>query len=262
MNIHDWKTKKNEGRKISMVTCYDYTSARLVADSDVDSILIGDSGAMLMLGEPTTLNIDVNTLALFTKAVVRGAPQKFIVADLPFLSYRKDLASNVEAAGALMKAGAHAVKLEGAKGNLELIRHLVDSGIPVMGHLGLTPQSIQTLGGFKVQAKLEKEKQTLLEESIQLQNAGCFALVLECIPRSLAQEVTQKLEIPTVGIGAGSETDGQVLVWQDLLGMNKGFKPKFLRTYLSGADQITSSLNQYHQDVLNKAFPKVEESYE
>lgn len=262
MNIHDWKAKKTEGRKISMVTCYDYTSARLVADSDVDSILVGDSSAMLMLGEPTTLNIEVNTLALFTKAVVRGAPQKFVVADLPFLSYRKDLASNVEAAGALMKAGAHAVKLEGAKGNLDLIRHLVDSGIPVMGHLGLTPQSVQTLGGFKVQAKLEKEKQTLLEESLQLQHAGCFALVLECIPRGLAREVTQKLDIPTIGIGAGSETDGQVLVWQDLLGMNKGFKPKFLRTYFSGADSITSSLNQYHRDVMNKAFPKVEESYE
>jgi 3-methyl-2-oxobutanoate hydroxymethyltransferase len=262
MNIQDWKTRKIEKKKISMVTCYDYTSSRLLNASNVDSILVGDSAAMVMLGEPTTLNIDVQTIALFTKAVVRGAPNKFIVADLPFLSYRKDLASNMEAAGALMKVGAHAIKLEGAKGNLNLIQHLVESGIPVMGHLGLTPQSIQTLGGFKVQAKLEKEKQTLLEEALQLQQAGCFALVLECIPKGLAREVSQKLDIPTIGIGAGSETDGQVLVWQDLLGMNTGFKPKFLRTYFTGATQLTSALNQFHEDVVHQRFPSSEESYE
>jgi 3-methyl-2-oxobutanoate hydroxymethyltransferase len=262
MNIQDWKTRKLEGRKISMVTCYDYSSARLVADSQVDAILVGDSAAMVVLGEKTTLNIEVETLALFTKAVVRGAPQKFIIADLPFLSYRKDLKSNVEAAGALMKAGAQALKLEGAKGNIELIRHLVESGIPVMGHLGLTPQSIQTLGGFKVQAKLEKEKQLLLEEAQQLQKAGCFSLVLECIPRGLAADVTQTLDIPTIGIGAGSRTDGQVLVWQDLLGLNLGFKPKFLRQYFAGAEQITSSLNHFHQDVVRTEFPSAEESYE
>lgn len=262
MNIQDWKTRKIEKKKISMVTCYDFTSARLLGASNVDAILVGDSAAMVVLGEPTTLNIDVETLALFTKAVVRGAPNKFVVADLPFLSYRKDLASNVEAAGVLMKAGAHAVKLEGAKGNLSLIQHLVESGIPVMGHLGLTPQSIQTLGGFKVQAKLEKEKQVLLEEALKLQHAGCFALVLECIPRGLAHEVSQKLDIPTIGIGAGLETDGQVLVWQDLLGLNSGFKPKFLRTYFSGSSQLTSALNQFHEDVIHQRFPSIEESYE
>lgn len=262
MNIQDWKTRKTEKKKISMVTCYDYTSAQLLDTSNVDSILVGDSAAMVMLGEQTTLNIDIETLALFTKAVVRGAPSKFVIADLPFLSYRKDLSSSVQAAGALMKAGAHAVKLEGAKGNLNLIQHLVESGIPVMGHLGLTPQSIQTLGGYKVQAKLDREKQILVEEALLLQQAGCFALVLECIPKSLAREVSQKLDIPTIGIGAGSETDGQVLVWQDLLGMNPGFKPKFLRTYFAGAMQLKSALDQFHEDVVHQRFPSSEESYE
>jgi 3-methyl-2-oxobutanoate hydroxymethyltransferase len=160
-----------------------------------------------------------------------------------------------------MRAGAHSVKLEGARGNLELVHHLVDSGIPVMGHLGLTPQSIHQIGGFKVQGKLAPEAQIILEDSIALQQAGCFALVLECVPQQLAQKISESLEIPTIGIGAGVGCDGQVLVWQDLLGMNPNFKPKFLRRYSNLHETIQSALNAFDQDVKQRKFPSKEESY-
>ena len=161
-----------------------------------------------------------------------------------------------------MRAGAQAVKLEGAEGNLDLIQHLVASGIPIMGHLGLTPQSIHQIGGFKVQAKTNKEQERLVNDAKALEKAGCFALVLECVPRKLAAQVSKNLSIPTIGIGAGADTDGQVLVWQDLLGMNPQFNPKFLRKYLNGFDLIKTSLNSYHKDVLTGDFPTMQESYE
>lgn len=261
MKIHDFTQKKQNKQKISMVTCYDYSFARILADSEVDCLLVGDSAANVMHGHPTTLSASVNLMALHTAAVARGASNKFIVGDLPFLSYRKDLGSNMTAMGKIMKAGANAVKLEGAKGNLELVRHAVDSGVPIMGHLGLTPQSIHQLGGFKVQGRGKKEHDEIYEEALALEKAGCFSLVLECVPSVLAKEISTDLKIPTIGIGAGVDCDGQVLVLQDMLGMNKEFRPKFLRTYLNGFDVMKEAFNQYHRDVTTEAFPSEKESY-
>ena len=261
MKIHDFANKKQKGQKISMVTCYDYSFAKILSETEVDTLLVGDSAAMVMHGFPTTLNASVELMAMHIAAVAKGAPNKFIVGDLPFLSYRKSLSENMTAMGELMKAGAHSLKLEGAKGNLELVRHAVDSGIPIMGHLGLTPQSIHQLGGFKVQGKDKKEYDIIFEEAKALETAGCFALVLECVPAALAQEITAALKIPTIGIGAGVHTDGQVLVLQDLLGMNKEFRPKFLKTYFNGAEIFRECFNNFHNEVVASKFPTEKESY-
>jgi 3-methyl-2-oxobutanoate hydroxymethyltransferase len=261
MNVMDFQSMKKSGKKISMLTCYDYTSAAIMDGSNVDILLVGDSLAMVMHGHTTTLPADIELMALHTSAVVRGAPSKFIVADLPFLSYRKDLNTNMRAIELVMKAGAHAVKLEGAVGNLDLIQHIVQSGVPVMGHLGLTPQSIHQLGGFKVQAKSEDHAELLVQHCKQLEEAGCFSLVLECVPGAVAEKATRALSIPTIGIGAGPETDGQVLVMQDMLGLNNKFKPKFLRHYLNGFEQLQSAFNSFDADVKSGAFPNVQESY-
>ncbi len=260
MNILDFQAKKGK-QKLSMVTCYDFPSARLVSQTNVDSILVGDSLAMVVHGHATTLLASVELMALHTEAVARGLNGKLLVSDLPFLSYRQDLRTNVRSAGRLMKAGAHALKLEGARGNLDLIRHLVDSGIPVMGHLGLTPQSIHQLGGFKVQGKNTQDYERILRDCEDLEKAGCVSVVLECVPSLLAAEATRLLKIPTIGIGAGPETDGQVLVWHDLLGLNEGFKPKFLRTYMNGAEQIRNALNDFDASVKSVEFPSTKESY-
>lgn len=261
MKIHDFALKKQKGQKISMLTCYDYSFARIMADSEVDCLLVGDSLAMVMHGHATTLNATVNLMALHTAAVARGAANKFIVGDLPFLSFRKGLNSNMNAIGKIMQAGANAVKLEGAKGNLDLVRHVVDSGVPVMGHLGLTPQSVNQLGGFKVQGKAPTEHEEILNDARALEKAGCFSLVLECVPAALATEVSKALKIPAIGIGAGVGCDGQVLVLQDMLGMNKDFHPKFLRTYFNGVETLKSAFNDYHRDVVTERFPSKEESY-
>lgn len=259
--ILDFHSKKMKNEKISMITCYDYSFARIVADSDIDCILVGDSLAMVMHGHKTTLNTSVNIMALHTQAVVRGAGDKFVVADLPFMSYRKGLTANMTYVEKIMKAGAHAVKLEGAAGNIELVRHMVDSGVPVMGHLGLTPQSVNQLGGFKVQGRDEKAQKKIMEQALQLQEAGAFSVVLECVPSKLAAEITQALDIPTIGIGAGADCDGQVLVLQDMLGMNPDFKPKFVKTYHNGYEVMKSALNTYHAEVRDSAFPTEKESY-
>lgn len=261
MKIQDFKIRKQQNEKISMITCYDHWSAQILNSTDIDVILVGDSAAMVMHGHPTTLNANIPLMGMHVQAVARGADKKFIVGDLPFLSYRKSLSESMTAIGSLMEAGAHAVKLEGAKGNLELIQHSVESGVPVMGHLGLTPQSIHQLGGFKVQGKEQKEYEKILADALALENAGCFALVLECVPANLAAKITKELSIPTIGIGAGPDCDGQVLVLQDMLGMNSGFYPKFLRTYLNGFQLIQESVNKFHRDVLSKEFPSPQESY-
>lgn len=258
LEFHERKIKK---QKISMITCYDYTFARILAASEIDCILVGDSLAMTMHGHATTLNASVNMMALHTAAVVRGAPSKFIVGDLPFMSYRKGLSANVTAVEIIMKAGAHAVKLEGAAGNINLVRHLVDSGVPVMGHLGLTPQSVNQLGGFKVQGRDEKAQKIIKEQALQLQDAGAFSVVLECVPSHLAKEITESLEIPTIGIGAGVDCDGQVLVLQDMLGMNEGFKPKFLKKYFNGFETVKNVFDAYHKEVTEGVFPSDKESY-
>jgi 3-methyl-2-oxobutanoate hydroxymethyltransferase len=262
MNVLDFQRMKNEGRKISMVTCYDYSSARAVADSNIDCILVGDSLAMVMHGHPTTLSATTAMMALHTAAVARGAPTKFIVADLPFLSYRKGLKDAMDSVPELMSAGAHAVKLEGVRGHADIVRHIVESGVPAMGHLGLTPQSINLLGGMKVQARTDTAVEILAAQARELEEAGCFSLVLECVPSEAARKVTDLLTIPTIGIGAGPNVDGQVLVYQDVLGLNPGFKPKFLRVYANTFGVIQAALNAYDRDVKGGGFPSDSESYD
>src|SRR5882724_9576499 len=261
MNVLEFQKMKDEGRRISMVTCYDYSSARAVDESSIDCILVGDSLAMTMHGYPSTLSATTTMMALHTAAVARGAPSKFIVADLPFLSYRKGLQDAIDSVHDLMSAGAHAVKLEGVRGHAEIVRHIVDSGVPVMGHLGLTPQSVRGLGGMKIQARTNAAVKILASEARELEDAGCFALVLECVPAEAARQVTNLLKIPTIGIGAGPGVSGQVLVYQDMIGLNPGFKPKFLRTYANTFDIIQAALNAYDQDVKSGSFPNDSESY-
>jgi len=261
MNVLDFQKMKDEGRKISMVTCYDYSSARAVAESSIDCILVGDSVAMTMHGFSNTLSATTPMMALHTAAVARGAPSKFIVADLPFLSYRKGLKEAMDSVHDLMSAGAHAVKLEGVRGHAEIVRHIVDSGVPVMGHLGLTPQSLHGLGGMKIQARTNAAVKILASEARELEHAGCFALVLECLPAEAARQVTNLLKIPTIGIGAGPGVSGQVLVYQDMIGLNPGFKPKFLRTFANAFDIIQAALNAYDRDVKSGSFPSESESY-
>lgn len=261
MNVLDFSRKKERNEKISMTTCYDYTSARILADTKIDCLLVGDSVAMTMHGYKDTVSATLSMICFHTSAVARGAGGKFIISDMPFLSYRKSLSKNVLAVEAIMQAGAHAIKLENAAGNVELIRHLTESGIPVMGHLGLTGQSIHALGGFKVQGKTEEAALRMKEDALALQEAGCFAVVLECIPTKLSQEITQSLTIPTIGIGAGSVTDGQVLVFQDLLGLNTDFKPKFVKTFMNGYEQIKTSVQSYIEAIQSGDFPHDEHCY-
>jgi len=261
MTILDFQKKKTNNEKISMVTCYDYTSAKLLAQTSVDCLLVGDSVAMTMHGFKHTVHATMEMMAMHTAAVSRGAGDKFIVSDLPFLSYRKSLAESMTAIHTLMQNGASAVKLEGADGNLELIKHSVESGVPVMGHLGLTPQAVYQLGGYKVQGKTDAAADKLKQDALALQQAGCFCIVLECVPAQLAIEITESLAIPTIGIGAGAGTNGQVLVYQDLLGMDKGFKPKFVKTFMDGADHIRSAIESYVSDVHTGNFPRHEHSF-
>lgn len=261
MIVSDFAARKRDGVPISMVTCYDAWSAALIAQTGIDCVLVGDSLAMVVYGHDTTLPADVATMAAHTAAVRRGAPDAFIIGDLPFLSYRRGLGPAVDAAGDLMRAGAQAVKLEGAAGNLETVRHLVESGVPVIGHLGLTPQSVHRLGGFRVQARDDAAAARLLGDARDLERAGCFALVLEAVPSAVAAQVTAALAIPTIGIGAGSRVDGQVLVLQDLLGVTTAFRPRFVRTWLDGATLIREALDAYHRDVVAGTFPDDRESY-
>jgi 3-methyl-2-oxobutanoate hydroxymethyltransferase len=262
MNTLELKTLKEQKRRIAMVTCYDYWSARILNDTAVDLILVGDSGATVMHGHPDTIPATIEMMSAHVAAVRRGAPKKFIVGDLPFMTFRSDLATNVRSVQMLMQAGAQAVKLEGYDGNAEFITHLVHSGVPVMGHLGLTPQSVNVLGGFRVQGRGDEQRRRLIEQARGLEEAGCFAVVLECVPGDLAAEITSTLKIPTIGIGAGAGCDGQVLVLHDLLGLNQGFKPKFLRQYLNGTELIHTAVEKYCADVVSGNFPGPRETYE
>jgi 3-methyl-2-oxobutanoate hydroxymethyltransferase len=252
---------KAEGRRLSMVTCYDYTFARLLAKSPIDGILIGDSAAMVMHGQNSTLAINVEMMRLHTAAVVAGAPEKFIVADMPFLSHRKGVGPALDAAQILMGAGAHAVKLEGVDGHEDVVERLVESGIPVMGHLGMQPQSVNAYGGFRVQGRTENSAHKIVRQAQTLEKLGAFSLVLECIPAELAREVTAAVQIPTIGIGAGAGCDGQILVLQDLLGMNVDFQPKFSRKFVDGACAVKHAIAQYDAAVKDGSFPSSEESY-
>jgi 3-methyl-2-oxobutanoate hydroxymethyltransferase len=257
MNVHDFQKHKTT-QKITMITCYDYPSARITDQTNIDCLLIGDSVAMTVHGHPDTTMATVDMIALHTQAVRRGT-NKFIITDLPFMSYRKSLEDTLNNVEQLIKSGANAVKLEGAHGNLETITHIIHSGVPVVGHIGLTPQHVNTLGGFKVQGKTEEAKLELLKQAKQLQQAGCFMLVLECVPTDIAKQITDQLSIPTIGIGAGPDTDGQVLVWHDLLGMQNGMKLKFLKKYMDGFGACQQALNAYDEDVKGHVFPDIKQ---
>ena len=260
-SIEKFQQLKAENKKICLITCYDFTSANIITKSKIDSILVGDSVAMVHHGYSTTLHATTEMMATHVAAVRRGAPDYFITADMPFLAHRKGLKETMNAVEMLMRSGASAVKIEGAKGHLDLISHIVESGVPVMGHLGLTPQSVHQLGGHKLQGKQKGAAERMLADSHRLQSAGAFSIVLEMVPSTLAKNITNELTIPTIGIGAGPHTSGQILVWQDLLGMNNEFNPKFLRKYLEGESLIKDALNQYCNDVLGKRFPSSVESY-
>lgn len=261
MNILDFYRKKSIGEKITMVTCYDYTSACIIAETQIDCVLVGDSIAMTLYGYPTTISATLTMIRDHTAAVARGLKKQFLVSDLPFLSYRRSLSKSVKAAEILMRAGAHAVKLEGAAGNIEFIQHLTESGVPVMGHLGLTPQFLNLLGGYKVQGKTADSAARLIADAHALQKAGCFALVLECVPRVVASEITQQLAIPCIGIGAGASVDGQVLVFQDVLGLNTNFKPTFLKVFAEGKKCFQEGIQAYINEVKAGVFPADEHCY-
>jgi 3-methyl-2-oxobutanoate hydroxymethyltransferase len=261
MCSRDFLRAKIEGRKLSMVTCYDYTFARLLSKSPINGILVGDSTAMVMHGHPSTLSASVELMRLHTAAVARGATEKFIIADMPFLSFRKGLASALDSASVLMTAGAHAIKLEGVDGHEDVIQRMVESGIPVMGHLGLQPQSVHAYGGFQVQGRSGESAHEICRKAKLLEELGAFAVVLECIPATLASEITRALRIPTIGIGAGAGCDGQILVLQDLLGMNIDFRPKFARPFLDGAHNVLEAVAHFDESVKTGTFPAKEETY-
>lgn len=244
-----------------MVTAYDAPGARMVSDSGADLILVGDSVAMVVLGYDDTLSVTVDDIAHHTAAVRRAEPDSLVVADLPWLSYHVSVADTVRNAATLVRAGAQAVKLEGGAKRVPMITALVDAEIPVVGHLGLTPQSVHAMGGFRVQAKSDEAVRALIADAHAVQDAGCFAVVLEGVPREVAGVVTDALDIPTIGIGAGSHCDGQVLVYHDVLGIEDRIAPKFVRRYGTiGADSI-AALRAFGADVRSGAFPDDAESY-
>lgn len=261
LTVPDFRTKKTTGEKLVMVTCYDSSFARVLEGSTVDLLLVGDSAAMTMHGHDSTIAADLDMIAIHTMAVARAAPGKFLVADMPFLSVRKGFFPGMEAVEKLVKAGAHAVKIEGIRGNEELVGHITQSGIPVMGHLGLTPQFVNAFGGMKVQAKSAEDQDRMLADALEFERLGAFSLVLECVPSEIAKKISSALKIPVIGIGAGVDVDGQVLVLQDLLGFNPGFKPKFLRQYLNGYEQFIGAFDRFGADVRSGKYPSKEESY-
>lgn len=248
--------------KISMLTSYDFTIAQMVDSGGVDAILVGDSASNVMAGHETTLPITLDQMIYHAQSVVRGAKRSLVVVDLPFGTYQSDPQKALDSAVRIMKeSGAHAVKLEGGSEIKESISRIIDAGIPVMGHLGLTPQSIYQFGTYKVRAKEEAEAQKLLDDAKLLEELGAFSLVMEKIPAELAKKVTETVSIPTIGIGAGPDCDGQVLVVHDMLGMTFEFKPKFLRQYLNLYDDITNAIKQYVADVKSVNFPNENEKY-
>jgi len=253
---------KANNEKITMLTSYDYTLAKIVDNAGIDVILVGDSASNVMAGHETTLPITLDNMIYHASSVVRAAKRSLVVVDLPFGSYQGDSKVALESSIRIMKeSGAHAVKLEGGSEIIESVERILTAGIPVMGHLGLTPQSIYKFGTYTVRAKENREAKKLLEDAKTLEKAGCFSIVLEKIPAQLAKKVATKLNIPVIGIGAGVDVDGQVLVLHDMLGMNNEFNPRFLRRYLNLSDDINKAIQQYCKDVKSKDFPNSEEEY-
>jgi 3-methyl-2-oxobutanoate hydroxymethyltransferase len=253
---------KRRDEKIVMVTAYDAPSARIADAAGVDLILVGDSAAMVLLGYDSTVPASMDEMSMLTAAVVRGAKRPIVVADMPFGSFQISDEQALEHAVRFVKeAGADAVKLEGAGPSLSRVRAIVDAGIPVMGHIGLTPQSATALGGFKAQGRTAAQARKLVDDANALQAAGCFALVLEAVPAAVAAEVTRQLSIPTIGIGAGADCDGQVLVWHDLLGLYEGRSPRFVKRYAQVGEEIKRALERYAEEVRTGRFPEEQHTY-
>ena len=260
--ILDFKKAKENNERISMLTAYDYSSAKLIDEAGIDAILIGDSLGMVSLGYEDTLSVTMEDMIHHTKAVARATKNALVVADLPFMSYQTSVYDAVYNAGRLIKEGrAHAVKLEGGIEMCDRIEAIVKSSIPVMAHIGLTPQSVNALGGFKVQGKDEKAAKALIEAAKAVEKAGAFAVVLECVPAKLAEIVTKELNIPTIGIGAGAQCDGQVLVYQDMIGMFSGFTPKFVKKYANIGYMMKEAFEGYNKEVKNGSFPSQEHTF-
>lgn len=262
VTTHSIKEMKLSGEKISMLTSYDFTMAQLVDGAGIDIILVGDSASNVMAGNSTTLPITLDQMIYHGQSVVRGVHRALVVVDMPFGTYQANPYDGVNAAIRIMKeTGADAVKMEGGEEIIETVTRIIAAGVPVMGHLGLMPQSINKYGTYGVRAKEDAEAEKLMRDALALQEAGCFALVLEKIPAALAAKVAKAVEIPVIGIGAGGEVDGQVLVVTDMLGMTQGFSPKFLRKYADLYSVITSAVGQYIQDVKSADFPNQSEQY-
>lgn len=261
VTVTDIMKLKEDGKKIAMITAYDYPFGRLVDEAGVDIILVGDSLGMVVLGYETTLPVDMETMIHHIKAVCRGVRRALVVADMPFMSYQVSVEQAMTNAGRFMKeTGAGAVKLEGGERVKESIRAMVEAGIPVMGHVGLTPQSVHGFGGFKVQGRGEAAER-VRRDALAVQEVGAFAVVLEAMPRELGKEISRELKIPTIGIGAGPDCDGQVLVLHDMLGMFEGFVPKFVKRYAQLGGQVKEAVSAYVKDVREGAFPTDKESY-
>ena len=253
---------KNNGEKISMLTAYDYTLAKIIDNAGIDIILVGDSASNVMAGHETTLPITLDEMIYHASSVVRAVDRALVVVDMPFGTYQGNSKKALDSAIRIMKeTGGHTVKLEGGSEIIDSVKRILSAGIPVMGHLGLTPQSIYKFGTYTVRAKEEEEANKLIEDAKLLEKAGCYAIVLEKIPSKLAKKVAETLNIPVIGIGAGANVDGQVLVLHDMLGMNHEFNPRFLRRYLNLYDEITKGVKQYISDVKKVDFPNKDEQY-
>lgn len=262
MNILDFKAKKQRSDKISMLTCYDYPSACTIAESNIDCVLVGDSVAMSVHGHESTITATIEMMTFHTAAVARGLKKQFLISDLPFLSHRISRAETMKHVKQLFQVGAQAIKLEGADDDVyQTIDFLVNCGIPVMGHIGLTPQSIHQLGGYRIQGREDLTAKQLIQQAKNLESAGCFALVVECIPGSLAKTITQTLSIPVIGIGSGVETDGQVLVWHDMLGLQTSFMPSFVNRFIEGKAIFLQAIQEYVKQVNGMHFPAAEHTF-
>ncbi|MDB4953830.1 MAG: 3-methyl-2-oxobutanoatehydroxymethyltransferase [Myxococcales bacterium] len=262
VTIHTLRQMKERGEKIAVLTAYDATFARLLDESGADVLLVGDSLGMVVQGNDTTLPVTLEDMAYHCRAVVRGARRAHIVGDMPFMTYQASIEQGMTNAGRLIKeGGCHSVKIEGGAAYAELVKRLVGAGIPVMGHIGLTPQSYHQLGGFKVQGRDAGGRERLLADALALEAAGCYAVVLEAIPQDIAREITAALQIPTIGIGAGTGCDGQVLVSYDMLGMDETFKPRFVRRFATLGATIKEAVGQYVSEVRKGSFPSDAESF-
>ena len=261
-NVATFQKLKDENKKITMLTAYDYSTAKILEQANIDGILVGDSLAMVALGYKNTYNISIDEMTIFVKAVARGAKNSFIIGDMPFMSYNLSIEQGLGNIAKMIKAGANAVKLEGCNEHiLTLIKRSVESGIPVLGHLGLTPQSLNLIGGHKIQAKTAEATEYLLECAKKLENAGCFAIVLELLPKESAKYITKNINIPTIGIGAGVNCNGQIVVTDDIIGKFTDFKPKFVKQYINTNEIITNAVKNYIQDVKTEIFPSNENSF-